>query len=597
MLHPSTQKLIDRLAEMTDRGRLGWTKTDQGQLSYTTEGYSVSITGEPHELIIFSKAGDELERASAPELAETPTETDGTYRDVLIKMHRQASRIARGTEAAISSLLADIDTEEEVEPTAEEEPTALETAPDEPEVTIDETSPEVLPEEARPDPQPEDDTELTAAEESEESAEDDSEPDVSGAVARMADEVNQREAERQTNGAGELTAAAMGLAASVDHVENTAETVEEAEEAVAETEPEEIQAFATPPVDEVPFTPETVEAAEAPVDESPEPQAEPEYTSADTELETVAEPASTFEYSPFGMSEPTPDAEPVIAESETLATEPEAEPIADPVTPYPDQTEEAPTFASETPGEANIEVETDLDTEPMETESPGTGDESTSFTPLEPEAVSVPEESVTFTAQDEPEAMPEVTPATDEVTESPVDETIVETAESETPTAPGDNVFAFTPSTPVAEPVQEEAAVEPEPQQAAEEAESEPEEAPADDQPAPPQTYSLSGIGAGFGLGALSATTEASGIPSANSNIESVSEPQEKIVIDATDDVPLSDEPAEPEPFRTADPLPDMPSLDTPDPFEAEADPAETPEESSSEDDDLKPRTRFNPWN
>ena len=52
MLHASTRKLIDRLAEMTELGKLDWTEDDAGNIAYATEGYSVSLTENPGEVII-----------------------------------------------------------------------------------------------------------------------------------------------------------------------------------------------------------------------------------------------------------------------------------------------------------------------------------------------------------------------------------------------------------------------------------------------------------------------------------------------------------------------------------------------------------------
>jgi len=106
MLHPSTKKLIDRLIEMTGLGKLKWAEDEQGTLSYTTEGYTLSIESDPHEVLITSPEGKELERASAGDLAATMTEAGPPYTDALISMVREARRHARGTETAIHTLLA-----------------------------------------------------------------------------------------------------------------------------------------------------------------------------------------------------------------------------------------------------------------------------------------------------------------------------------------------------------------------------------------------------------------------------------------------------------------------------------------------------------
>ncbi len=74
MLHASTRKLIDRLAEMTELGKLDWAEGEGQNVIYSTEGYSVSLMDAPNEVVITSKDGKELERATSEELAATTTE-------------------------------------------------------------------------------------------------------------------------------------------------------------------------------------------------------------------------------------------------------------------------------------------------------------------------------------------------------------------------------------------------------------------------------------------------------------------------------------------------------------------------------------------
>ena len=62
MLHSSTKKLIDRLAEMTELGKLDWTEGDDGNIIYSTEGYSVHLPASADEVLITSIEGKELER-------------------------------------------------------------------------------------------------------------------------------------------------------------------------------------------------------------------------------------------------------------------------------------------------------------------------------------------------------------------------------------------------------------------------------------------------------------------------------------------------------------------------------------------------------
>lgn len=106
MLHPSTKKLIDRLAEMTELGKLDWTEGENGSLVYSTEGYSVCLPEGAQEIIIQSIDGKELERAATEALVSTMSEHGTSYAQIVTEMGAEANRYARGTETAISSLLA-----------------------------------------------------------------------------------------------------------------------------------------------------------------------------------------------------------------------------------------------------------------------------------------------------------------------------------------------------------------------------------------------------------------------------------------------------------------------------------------------------------
>ena len=81
MLHTSTRKLIDRLSEMTELGKLDWIESADGNIAYSTEGYSVTLTESPNEVVITSKDGKELERATAEEIAATESEDEHAGED------------------------------------------------------------------------------------------------------------------------------------------------------------------------------------------------------------------------------------------------------------------------------------------------------------------------------------------------------------------------------------------------------------------------------------------------------------------------------------------------------------------------------------
>ncbi len=573
MLHASTKKLIDRLAEMTELAKLDWTEGDDGAITYSTEGYSVSLTEAPNEMVITSKDGKELERAGADELAGTPTEDGGTYADILAAMTKEAARVARGTEAAISTLLAGMQEtaaepeapvieDEAAEEQLQEDPgdetavladESVEAISAEAETPADANEDTVSDSEGQPDTTETAETaetaeteldaepEIVAASEQDEEPEEtieadsietedtlktveepaieaeaetatESEDDVAEAVVRLADEVNQRE----DNGLDAAAASAVGAVALAAGLPT--ETLDDA--------PEELEA------------------------ETPEPEAaEPETAEAEPVTPIVAAdtaPAEPHSYVPFGLEESEESApEPIAAPFETqtdVASDEAAAPVE------VSQTEEV--SAPETAAEAESEPETSPELETVEV--------STEPAPEQPAAPvwgSVQEQST--------ETVDEPVQATETEAEAP------ESSEP-IPEAP-----AFATATAPAEETVEPAAPEEPVQPVAETPEA-----------AEPQSYSLSGIGAGFGLGALSAKSEASGIPGPTSFGAAQ---EEKVVIDATEDVlpEIDGKPALP---AGVAPLSPPPSAD------AEATAEGTADAESGEADILKPRTRFNPW-
>ena len=773
MLHPSTKKLIDRLIEMTELGKLKWEEGTDDTLFYSTEGYSVSVVGAPHEILISSREGAELERATATELAETLDEEGVAYTDLVARMVKEASRYARGTETAISSLLADINRVNEEVPATQVETTessetvdliALTTAPleeiaeeahltdettaidateiaaleeaaevsdiletadlDTEEIatfapepietiaplaateTAETTEPETLPdslevaplEETSEEPETETletesetletaaephiiaperadtETELTSeppvmeaaesapatdtiepseafssepaepqAEITDESADDT--PNMTAAVARLAEEVNGREnSSLNFPVAGGLTAAAGGLATAVARAADTSQDV---------------------PEDTTPLTPEVAEASSEPV-----PEVTPARDFDETELSVEVAATEPVEAEPvteaLAESEPTdtvghaPEtveaAAPLI---ETLESEPMELTAPAPV--------ESPILPTELPTEpVEMEAETEQDPAPAETtlgaDEPVT---QTSYVPFGLEATTqeanpgvaaitdneeseLPGSDATVTAQDdamaEPQlsepaatqtdfvspilsAAPETVSATDDAEAAPLpEEEVVSTPtpavehtaapvqavadltgvlqtvpleEADTPAAP-DLQLAETPS-PVAETV-------------AASAEESPATAPdlvAAPVPETPPTvapsFSLSGMQTGFGLTPLTAKTEVSGMPGQSSNAHADS--AQKIIIDAVDEVRDSDIPGVSEGPGEVAGLSYPKEQKTTDVASSEGDQAEPKSDESAapsassdetlikdETPSLAPRTRFNPW-
>lgn len=182
MLHPSTKKLIDRLAEMTALKQIDWAETEDGGVVYATEGYSVHLTDTPPQVVLATEKGKLLEEASEGLLKDTPHEEHGNYGDLIVAVVKEASRIAKGTEAAIDALLAGLSGQSPNKRKSDSAPAATDakTAVDdedegEPDLPVDES----IPPRALLEDEPEE--RLHAGFD---------EDDVSGAVARLADEVN-----------------------------------------------------------------------------------------------------------------------------------------------------------------------------------------------------------------------------------------------------------------------------------------------------------------------------------------------------------------------------------------------------------------------
>lgn len=547
MLHPSTQKLIDRLSEMTARGKIAWTDADNGAVNYVTEGYSVLVTDEPNELVIISKEGTELERAAATELAETSAES-GTYADILTAMTKEAKRIAKGTESAIGALLADMD-ETDAPPAEEVERQETEMAMVAADETTDETALNSSADiEGEAKPEPHDALESDANED---------EPDVTAAVARLADEVNNREtseaSEPEDSSSGALSAAATGLATSVAMAELSPaeDTVAEPEEAIVEEVASNEDAPSEPEADETPEPVNGLEAHDAPA----------------TSGLMMSAAVENHKYTPFGLEAPQDQGLTGIIAGTATETD-----VSEPAAPSEfEEAAEAGEPANETTEMAAPALATSVANEVLEQ-------------PAETAAESNSWASTTFQVgdQDDSDGNEQAEPEAEFHSEAPVEETLVEETlavpeETEAPAPVEDTVEAERDEIPLAAVPETAPAAEP---QQSEEA---------------PMSFSLSGIGAGFGLGALTAKTEASGAPQANA---APSAP-EKVVIDATDDAPFA-APGDDAAQLSEAPLPEVANLE-PSPatepvLEAEPVSAEADAPKDKQPPEPKPRTRFNPW-
>lgn len=109
MLHPSTRKLIERLAEVTSQGKLPWQEDNSGGVVYAADGFSVVLSADPFSIGIRDRNGRELEMISLDQLEQIIIAGGGSYADLVAIMYDDALRSARGTETAIVKLLASLE--------------------------------------------------------------------------------------------------------------------------------------------------------------------------------------------------------------------------------------------------------------------------------------------------------------------------------------------------------------------------------------------------------------------------------------------------------------------------------------------------------
>ncbi|MEO0982081.1 MAG: hypothetical protein AAFX03_05460 [Pseudomonadota bacterium] len=324
MLHPSTKKLIDKLAEMTAQNKIAWTEGDDGAAVYDTEGYRVTLPGGGAEVILSDALGKELERASLDDLSAISDEAGRSYVDIVGDMKREAARIARGTEAAIDRVLA-----------------GLAGAP--------ETTAPAFGDSAEPESGPEDLVDETAALEAAPLSDIDAAPAEAPAEAAAPVETNAEppiNVELETPQADDAPAAPMD-AVSADSVE-AATTVQEEPATPAPSQAE----FVEPPaaadvataVEEIAdqVEPGPVEDAETPV------SLEPEIAPAAQEA-MITPPPATDETAEAAEPAPAPDI-PVAVDPAPI------EAVTDPVEPPP--AVETPPQAVEPPMGAPAPVET-----------------------------------------------------------------------------------------------------------------------------------------------------------------------------------------------------------------------------------------------
>lgn len=589
MLHASTRKLIDRLSEMTELGKLDWAESEDGTIAYATEGYSVALTESPNEVIITSKDGKELERATADELAATHHEDGAAYTAIVAAMTMEASRVARGTEAAISSLLAgmqdspdaaaselaptdaDADVADDLQEDPVNESTAIAIEP----VESTDTTTEL---ETSADPEPEPEIDAAEIDETEDDAaqSDSAMPFISTAdtEATVSDETNAIDEADTSIAVDAEMPAEIDTAAEVtaeDAPEETGETETESDvtEAVARLADEVNQREGTDRNTGLDAAAASAAGAVAvaaglavqPASEQDEPSAAATESDDTAEMVAAVETSPAPAYIPFGLEPEAEDGAETVVVADPRLEEP-AEPVeveTEPETP-------APAPLSSVAFMPGVEATTAV-AQPIWSSSAA---ETESEPEAEPDAEVVQEQ----TEESTPEPAFTAAAPLDSAPKSEFEQPAETPAETE-------DTIADTPAEFAASASSEEAGDVPAAPKTPEPA------APVAD-PKPPTTYSLSGIGAGFGLGALSAKTEASGIPGPNS---SNAPTQEKVIIDATDDVlPELEGNLNVSLAETASAAVGAANAEA-----APSEPADT-KAAEAETDILKPRTRFNPW-
>jgi hypothetical protein len=108
MLHTSTQKLIQKICELTESGDIVWKEAAEGRCRFETEGYQIEVAEEPPLVRLLSPEGRELEKAEAADLAIAWPGGDGTFTTHVVDMARRAHRVARGAEHAITKILSSL---------------------------------------------------------------------------------------------------------------------------------------------------------------------------------------------------------------------------------------------------------------------------------------------------------------------------------------------------------------------------------------------------------------------------------------------------------------------------------------------------------
>ncbi len=113
MLPETTQQLILKLWDLTDRGVIPWKpgETD-GEHLFETEGYVVAVSGQPPSVRILRPRGHEVERADAAELSATkwPRPNASRFDEAVRELATRAAEHANGARKTVAATMSAIST-------------------------------------------------------------------------------------------------------------------------------------------------------------------------------------------------------------------------------------------------------------------------------------------------------------------------------------------------------------------------------------------------------------------------------------------------------------------------------------------------------
>lgn len=108
MLPDSTQQLILKLWDLTQRGVIPWQSGEEGEQRFETEGYVVAIRGQPARVRILRPNGHTVEETDAAALSETswPQPDHARFDGAVSALAHQAAKVASGEVKAVRAVMS-----------------------------------------------------------------------------------------------------------------------------------------------------------------------------------------------------------------------------------------------------------------------------------------------------------------------------------------------------------------------------------------------------------------------------------------------------------------------------------------------------------